>query len=65
MITKKVIVRLDEPGTIKQIRAMQTENELFALSRKLRMYFDKGLFTIPLSIRDEMNDKLDKIYRNS
>ncbi|WP_315055171.1 hypothetical protein [Chryseobacterium indoltheticum] len=64
MITKKVIVRLDELGTIKQIQEMQTEEELFALSRKLRMYFELGLFKIPVSIRDAMNDTLDRIYRS-
>jgi hypothetical protein len=64
MVTKKVIVKLDEAGTIKQIQAMETEDELFALSRKLRMYYDFGLFTIPESIRDAMNDTLDRIYRS-
>lgn len=59
-----MIVRLDESGMIKQIQSMQTEDELFALSRKLRMYFDLGLFKIPESIRDAMNDTLDRIYRS-
>lgn len=59
-----MIVRLDESGMIKQIQSMQTEDELFALSRKLRMYFDLGLFKIPVSIRDAMNDTLDRIYRS-
>jgi len=64
MIKRKVVIRLDEIGTIKQIQKMETEDELFALSRKLRMYYESGLFKIPVSIRDAMNDKLDKIYRS-
>ncbi|KFF24455.1 hypothetical protein [Chryseobacterium vrystaatense] len=64
MITKTIIAKLDENGTIKQIRAIKSEDELYAFSRKLRMYFDFGLIIISPDIRDEMNDKLDKIYRS-
>lgn len=64
MVTKKIKLKLDVPGTIAQINSMQTEDQLFSLSRKLRMYFDLGLILIPMDIREAMNDKLDKIYRS-
>lgn len=63
MEIKKIFVKLDVKGTIKQIKKINTENDLYAYSRKLRMYYDSGLITISPDIRDAMNDKLDEIYR--
>ncbi|AZA49546.1 hypothetical protein EG346_15780 [Chryseobacterium carnipullorum] len=64
MITKKVTIKLDERGTIQQIREIESEDELYAFSRKLRMYFEAGFIIISHDVREAMNDKLDKIYRN-
>jgi len=63
-MVKLVYTKIDVRGTIKQIQKIETEDCLFAFSRKLRMYYDQGLISIPDEIREEMNDKLDKIYRN-
>ena len=64
MEKKKVIVKLDISGTMGQIRKLQTENDLFAYSRKLRIYRDQGLIIIPNVIREGLHQQLDKIYKN-
>lgn len=64
MEKKIVIVKLDVSGTMEQIRSVTDENSLFALSRKLRMYKDLGLISIPNVIREGLNKQLDRIYRD-